>query len=79
MYLPEESKGWCSLSDQIIKLKEMFPWEDRQNKAFFHGSGTGNDKATFGYEPLSFIEKDPYAENFPEIIEKQHPSAEETE
>ena len=51
MYLPKDSKGWCPFSDNILKMRDEFPWEKRQNIAYFHGSGTGNDKATFGYEP----------------------------
>jgi len=56
---PNQPNHWCTISNQVQDLAVEFPYENRENKAFFHGAGSGAKKAAFSYEdyPLSPIYK----------------------
>ena len=44
--------NWCYISDEITKLNEKYPFQERENFAFFHGSGSGKHMRWFGFNEM---------------------------
>ena len=62
---PYDGYNWCRVSQNVFNLNKDYPWETRQNKAFFAGATTGKHRKHFGY----MEHKSGDEENHPEYVE----------